>query len=398
MPFISVVIPTRNRAHLLRYALQSVVTQDWDDFEIIVSDNDSSDNTRQVVERYADKRIRYVRTDKYLYLYDHWNFAFRKASGRYLLLLADDDALVPNALLTFFNLVETTANPFIGCRFVDYYSPDFPVKSRQNTLFVPPFTGEVKQVESRYALDQCFRFNPAYYPLATTLISKEIIDDLFRRFGKFFDEPFQEHIAYPMAYSTIPHYIQLDKPLVVLGRTPDSLGPRYFWFNQDATWSESGDNLFQYAPLKGTYITNGVAEALLRAKHNLPENFQDIEMSMVDYYRSYYADMLAQQKIGRDIRHDLDECRRMAATLSTDLRTEVERAMQDAEREQLADVLPALATVRSGAWRRWASGIKRRLSSPSVPLLQIGTLRGEQVGVHDILSCAKWVGSLAPNQ
>ena len=77
MPFISVVIPTRNRAHLLRYALQSVVTQDWDDFEIIVSDNDSSDNTRQVVERYADKRIRYVRTDKYLYLYDHCIFAFR---------------------------------------------------------------------------------------------------------------------------------------------------------------------------------------------------------------------------------------------------------------------------------------------------------------------------------
>ena len=61
MPQVSVIIPTHNRAGLLSAAVQSVLAQTFQDFEIIIVDDCSSDGTRAVVQRFADCRIRYLR-------------------------------------------------------------------------------------------------------------------------------------------------------------------------------------------------------------------------------------------------------------------------------------------------------------------------------------------------
>jgi glycosyltransferase involved in cell wall biosynthesis len=66
MPLFSIVIPTRNREHLLRYALQSALDQTFEDYEIVVSDNFSDASTYRIVQELADGRVRYVRTDKTL--------------------------------------------------------------------------------------------------------------------------------------------------------------------------------------------------------------------------------------------------------------------------------------------------------------------------------------------
>jgi glycosyltransferase involved in cell wall biosynthesis len=64
MPFFSVVIPTFNRGDLLPYAVQSVLKQTFEDFEIIVSDNCSSDDTPKVSKQFEDPRFRYLRTPR----------------------------------------------------------------------------------------------------------------------------------------------------------------------------------------------------------------------------------------------------------------------------------------------------------------------------------------------
>lgn len=56
MPFFSVVMPTRNRGHLLRYGLQSALEQTFSYYEIVVSDNCSSDMTAEVVAELAGPR------------------------------------------------------------------------------------------------------------------------------------------------------------------------------------------------------------------------------------------------------------------------------------------------------------------------------------------------------
>lgn len=94
----SIVIPTRSRAHLLGHALASALGQDFDDFEVVVSDNCSTDATPQVIAAAAHARLRAVRPERSLSMVDHWEFALNQARGEWVLFLCDDDALMPNAL------------------------------------------------------------------------------------------------------------------------------------------------------------------------------------------------------------------------------------------------------------------------------------------------------------
>lgn len=94
----SIVVPTRNRAHLLRHALASALSVDFDDFEVVASDNCSTDATAEVMRQAAHPRLRTVRPDRSLSMVDHWEFALGQARGDWVLFLCDDDALLPQTL------------------------------------------------------------------------------------------------------------------------------------------------------------------------------------------------------------------------------------------------------------------------------------------------------------
>ncbi len=393
MPLFSVVIPTLNRAHRLRCALQSVISQDFDDYEIIVSDNCSSDNTSDVVVSFLCQHLRYVRPDSYLHMHDHWEFARKHARGDYLLFLADDDCLVKSALSSLARVLEATAPLMLGCRSIDYYSNDYWVSAQRNHVRIEQFSGELINIDARVALQECFRFNPHpyYYPRVTVPIARSLVESIARRVGRFFDYPYPEYVGLAMVYSMIDRYPFLDKPLVVLGRTSDSLGPRYFWSNQDPSWREMKGRPFEFVPLKGTYMTNGAAESFLRARNNLPDRFQGINVSLVDYYRNYYVDMLTQRAMGRDIRCDVDEFYRVIESLEPESRTQVVHLTKNMD-------------LRKPIWFR----LLRRTRSLLLKAKNLAShgnftgknqgaedlwIDGSKVGVSDILSCVAWFES-----
>jgi glycosyltransferase involved in cell wall biosynthesis len=94
-PKFSVLLPTRNRASLLVEAIETVRAQDFEDWEIIVSDNASIEDVRGIIENIADPRIVYLRSDEPLSVTDNWNRAIDAAQGRWIVMLGDDDGLVP---------------------------------------------------------------------------------------------------------------------------------------------------------------------------------------------------------------------------------------------------------------------------------------------------------------
>jgi glycosyltransferase involved in cell wall biosynthesis len=97
-PLVSICIPTFNRAQKLARAVENAIGQDYENLEIIVSDNASSDQTRQLIAEYMqqDPRIRYVRKDSNEGLVSNFNDSIRLASGAYRMWLADDDWLDSN--------------------------------------------------------------------------------------------------------------------------------------------------------------------------------------------------------------------------------------------------------------------------------------------------------------
>jgi glycosyltransferase involved in cell wall biosynthesis len=98
-PFFSVIIPTYNRADLLRQSINSVLQQTFTEFEIIVVDNFSSDSTPVVMKNYeGDPRIRYFRNEQNMERAYSRNVGFKNAKGNYLTLLDSDDIIYPNCL------------------------------------------------------------------------------------------------------------------------------------------------------------------------------------------------------------------------------------------------------------------------------------------------------------
>jgi len=98
MRSITVVIPTRERPDTLFSSLRTVVDQDYDNLEIIVSDNFSQDLTEEVVRSFNDPRVRYLNTGKRLSMSANWEFALNQVSGDWVTVIGDDDGLLPNAL------------------------------------------------------------------------------------------------------------------------------------------------------------------------------------------------------------------------------------------------------------------------------------------------------------
>jgi len=97
MPKVSVILPTYNRARFLEEAIQSVLTQDFQDYEIIVLDDGSNDNTKEIIKSFKSKKIRYFFQNNKGRSRAR-NRAMELAQGQYLAFLDSDDVFLPGKL------------------------------------------------------------------------------------------------------------------------------------------------------------------------------------------------------------------------------------------------------------------------------------------------------------
>lgn len=106
------VIPTKNRSSLVKTAIRSVLNQSFTDFEVVIADNDDTEQTRRVVENINDQRVRYFRTGR-LSMPDNWDFAYSKAEGEYIMLLEDKQLLRVGALQRIHDAIIKNKRPLV---------------------------------------------------------------------------------------------------------------------------------------------------------------------------------------------------------------------------------------------------------------------------------------------
>jgi len=134
MEKFTIIIPTRERADTLYYALKTCVTQEYDNLEILVSDNLSVDNTHDIVNSFQDSRIKYFNTGQRLSMSHNWEFALEKVSEGYVSFLGDDDGFLPNSIAELSQIL--TGNPLkaINWRSDQYLWPSYSRINRVNLL------------------------------------------------------------------------------------------------------------------------------------------------------------------------------------------------------------------------------------------------------------------------
>jgi glycosyltransferase involved in cell wall biosynthesis len=111
MDLVSVIIPAYNQAHYLGRAIQSVLAQTYSEFEIIVVNDGSSDNTSSVVEAISDPRMHYIYQDN-KGLSGARNTGIRVSRGAYISYLDADDEFLPGKLSALIGVIKKT--PEVG--------------------------------------------------------------------------------------------------------------------------------------------------------------------------------------------------------------------------------------------------------------------------------------------
>ena len=103
-PFFSIIIPTYNRSIALSYAINSSLKQNFEDWELIIVDDGSSDNTKDVVSSFKDKRIKYIYQENKERSFAR-NTGILNSSGKFICFLDSDDEFLENHLSVLFDYI-----------------------------------------------------------------------------------------------------------------------------------------------------------------------------------------------------------------------------------------------------------------------------------------------------
>ncbi|RJP75611.1 MAG: glycosyltransferase family 2 protein [Desulfobacteraceae bacterium] len=189
IPLVSVVIPTHNRSELLKRAVQSVLSQTWQDFEIIVVSDGSIDNTQETVASFQDDRIRFLHHPVSKGASAARNTGMKAAKSQYIAFLDDDDEWTPDKLELQMPVI-INSEPRVGLVYawMEYFDKD-----KSIGIHAPLRRGYVlPDMLDKQAIGGC----------PTVIIKKEVLNvvggfdeelmrgndgDFFRRVSKYFE-------------------------------------------------------------------------------------------------------------------------------------------------------------------------------------------------------------------
>ncbi len=394
MPFFSIVIPTFNRSDLFPYAVRSILNQTFEDFEIIISDNCSADDTPDVARQFTDPRIKYVRTPQHFTIADSWEFSRSHAAGKLIFMLSDDDALLPAALDQFAYESKFHNADFLFCNPAWYRDLSYPGPDR-NSVDCPHFSGASRVVQAEEFIGPLFLFRQKFdmHPSAFAF-AKTIADLVVTRTGRFFWTNGVEYSAWPIAATFAKKMVYIDAPLVVVGRTGKSWGSNIALCNPGKEriqqLIDDVDHERKHAPLNNFTMCNLMAEGMLTAKSLFPEEFQGYELDELEYLRKTLAELRRRQALDVDVSTEMDDLTRYAAKYPGFDSTILPARSPTGERlaRRLRSTIGDLG-ARAVRRRLQASQLARRLERGPV---QSGFYAyGEDFGFFDVLGCAEFL-------
>lgn len=228
VPRISVVVPTRERSETLLYTLRTCVAQEYENLEIIVSDNFSADGTRDVVESFSDPRVRYVNTGRRLAMSDNFEFGYSHVTGDFVLYIGDDDGLLPGAVAAGADLLSKSGVKALGWNNLQYI---WPTEGADGLLQVP-FDEGLYSYTTKKALREAFVFvaGRLWFPwtrlpvVMKSFVDRTVLDALKARSGRLFWSSQPDVYSGFAIAAEIQNYLYSLRPFTVNGGSKHSQG------------------------------------------------------------------------------------------------------------------------------------------------------------------------------
>ena len=222
----SVVVPTRERADTLHFTLKTILEQDFENFEVIVHDNCSSPATQEVVNKHACGRLQYFRSDTPLAMTDSWERALSFARGEFLIVIGDDDALLPHALRILDDFLREHRVPVVRWARASYHWPSHPFPAKRNSLKIP-LGNSGYAMPSRAIIKRVVDLELPFYTLPmlyNSAVHRDVVATLKAKCGRVFFSPSPDLASgYAIAYE-MGQYLSLDTPFSIGGTSAKSNG------------------------------------------------------------------------------------------------------------------------------------------------------------------------------
>lgn len=166
-PAISIIIPTYNRAAFIGEAIDSVLRQTFGDFELIVINDGSTDETEEIVGRFEDNRLTFIQQENAGRSAAR-NRAIAMARGKYIAFLDSDDTYLRDKLERQVNFME--AHPEIGMIYTSAKCIDAEGRILTNHVYVASVSGQIYR--------QVAFFRPVTITLPTVMLRREVLDNV----------------------------------------------------------------------------------------------------------------------------------------------------------------------------------------------------------------------------
>lgn len=289
----SVLLPTRNGGKYLKNCINSVLQEPYQDMELVVSDNANTDETEGILKSFSDdRRLKVVRFVKPVSVTENWNNALLFSKGDYILMMGDDDSLLPG----YFKRMEAVLKKHNDPDCVTYnaysYMAPYSVGQDKQSYYKDHFYsfgrefGEEKTIseEERFLIVRdMFRFyNRIPLNMQTTLMSRLAMG---RVRGGAFQPPFPDHYALNSLLLTVRSWAFVPERLLVVGVSPKSFGHFVYGNKQEEGKKYLGINSNFKGQLPGADLNNCMHIWLSLLKANYPEKLRKIRISRSEYVR-----------------------------------------------------------------------------------------------------------------
>lgn len=288
---LSILLPTRNGGRLLSDCLRSMLAQEGDDFEVIVSDNANRDETADVLLGFAnDPRLRTLRVTEPVTVTQNWNHALAASRGEYILMMGDDDLLLPTYLPWIRGVLEAYDSP--DCITYNAYSYFFPsaIAGLSSSHYADPhFCFDSEFVPGRFLRPELkrdivrdmFRFR-IRIPLnmQTTVFARKVAERVEQG---VFQPPFPDHYALNALLMKSGRWLYLPDRALVVGVSPKSFGHFVYSHEEDVGLSYLGITTNFQGRLPGNELLNAMHVWLERLQQDFSGELKGTVISRRDY-------------------------------------------------------------------------------------------------------------------
>lgn len=228
-PSLSICIPTKNRQYYCKHAIDTILKNPQDDFELIIQDNSDEDTLSAFVSNIKDTRLKYFYTKEPMASNDNMSLSIERSSGDYVCMIGDDDTILPGIFEAVSYMKKNSLDSLCPAYLPSYMWPKNTSKT-DGTLLVSrkKYINEFQVVDIKLKLTKLFEsgvIDYQQYQLPRVyhgVIKREVLNKIYNRVGSYFRGLSPDIYSTVALSSLVSKHLVMNKAISIAGACPQS--------------------------------------------------------------------------------------------------------------------------------------------------------------------------------